>query len=223
MANTEKQSKTEPVAHVRPLQGLLTAIMNVQCKVGSIKKDTKNPFFKSKYADLAGIWDSISDLMIENGLCVVHTLFEDEALNKKMSTRIYHAPSCQFIESICPINPAKDDAQGYGSAITYMRRYSLSAMLGLVTDEDDDGNAASDGTPKPANAPKPPNIPKPDKPVPMISLEEFNMLKDSLETARDLAELKTSFENVQAASKRMEPIDMKALTDLKDQRKNELL
>jgi len=135
------QSESTKQAHA--LDKILPAILAVQSSVEPIKKDTDNTFFKSKYADLASIWHDIKGLMKEQGLVVAHTAIRAESGADLLVTRIYHAQSGQFLESICPIDPVKKDPQGYGAAMTYMRRYALSGLLGIVTESDDDGNTAS--------------------------------------------------------------------------------
>ena len=93
-----------------------------------------NPHFKSKYADLAGIRDTVIPALTGNGIAVVQTLDGGAVM-----TRLMHS-SGQWIESACPI-PTGQDMQKMGSAITYARRYSLSAICGIAADEDDDANA----------------------------------------------------------------------------------
>ncbi len=101
-----------------------------------------NPHFKSKYADLAGIRDAVIPALTANGIAVVQTLdAASEGVGYCVLTRLLHT-SGQWIESLCPI-PAAPDMQKMGSAITYARRYSLSAICGIAADEDDDGNAAT--------------------------------------------------------------------------------
>lgn len=104
-----------------------------------ITRDAANDFFKSKYAPLETILPAIKDPLKQAGL--VFTQVPNGANGLK--TLIIDVASGEFIEGVCEMTPAKNDPQGQGSAMTYMRRYSLVAMLGLNTDEDDDGNAAS--------------------------------------------------------------------------------
>jgi hypothetical protein len=99
-----------------------------------------NPHFKSKFADNASVRDTVTPPLTANGIAVVQTLDVSD-LGLVVSTRLIHT-SGQWIESRCPI-PAAPDMQKMGSAITYARRYSLSAICGIAADEDDDANAAS--------------------------------------------------------------------------------
>lgn len=116
---------------------LATALSKAQGQIENAKKDTENPFFKSKYADLAGIWDAIRKPLSSNGLSVVQGCDDKENL----VTTLMHS-SGQFITSMIPVFNSKKDAQGFGSGMTYARRYSLSAIVG-ITQDDDDGNSAS--------------------------------------------------------------------------------
>ena len=103
-------------------------------------KDTANPFFKSKYADLASIWDACKDALAANELFVSQSTDINE-YGTLLITRVTHS-SGEYIESKTPIICAKDrDPQAFGSAMTYTRRYSLAAILGIITD-DDDGEGA---------------------------------------------------------------------------------
>lgn len=123
---------------------LFDALFAVQQKAPSISKQSDNPFFKSKYASLPDIWDSIRDLMGENNLFVYHNM-DVENGDDYIVTSIYHVPTNKAITSKSKIMLSKSNAQEYGSYITYMRRYALTALLGLVMDDDDDGNNAVKG------------------------------------------------------------------------------
>jgi len=119
---------------------LAEALSKAQGSLEHAKKDTENPFFKSVYADLASCIDAAKKPLADNGLSVVQTTeLTDNGLILK--TVLMHS-SGEWITSIYPINPVKSDPQGYGSAMTYARRYSFCAITGVASD-DDDGNAAS--------------------------------------------------------------------------------
>lgn len=111
---------------------------------GGIKpalRQASNPYFKSTYADLATLWESIRGPLAENGLAVIQ-IPETTPETVNLTTTLVHT-SGQWIRGTLSLRPVKNDPQGVGSCITYARRYALSAILGLVTEEDDDGNAAS--------------------------------------------------------------------------------
>ena len=122
------------------------ALAKVQSEMGSVAKDSSNPFFKSKYADLAACWSSVAPLLTKNGLSVTQICDEPSGEEDKTSviieTVLMHE-SGQWIAGRLKMVPVKSDPQGIGSCITYARRYALMAITGLVADEDDDGNAAS--------------------------------------------------------------------------------
>jgi len=117
-------------------------------KVDTIRKDAKNPFFKSSYASLANILDSIKEPLIECGLAVTQFPFGENGL----MTILMHE-SGEWIGFEYQMRPAKDDPQGRGSAITYQRRYAIASVLCLNIDEDDDGNLATHGRSTPDEKP----------------------------------------------------------------------
>lgn len=134
------------------IANLAKALSIVQGKLTYAKKDSKNPFFKSNYADLESVWDACRDLLSNNGLAV--TQFPGEYFDGTMSlTTIITHSSGEWISQIMSVPVTKPDAQGAGSALTYMRRYALAAVVGVVQ-ADDDGNAAS----QPKSAVKPNDI-----------------------------------------------------------------
>lgn len=122
---------------------LLEALFLVQTDAPIVSKNAVNPHFKSKYADLPGIWSVIKDIICANKLLVNHTLEENEEGVPFIKTKITFIPTGEAIQSLTRINLKANTAQEYGSYITYMRRYAISSMLGIITDDDDDGNAAT--------------------------------------------------------------------------------
>jgi hypothetical protein len=127
------------------IANLAKALSIVQGKLTYAVKDSANPFFKSKYADLESVWDACRSLLAENNLCVMQ--FPGEFIDGCMSlTTILSHSSGEWIGQEMSVPVTKPDAQGAGSALTYMRRYALAAVVGVVQ-ADDDGNAAS--SPKP--------------------------------------------------------------------------
>lgn len=124
---------------------LATALAKAQGELGGAKKDSTNPHYKSKYADLASVVDALKACFPKHGLSYVQTIVTlPDGVG--VETRLMHA-SGQWIEGepfALPVNKA--DAQGFGSCLTYARRYSLAAIAG-VAPEDDDGNAAAAAKP----------------------------------------------------------------------------
>jgi hypothetical protein len=116
------------------------ALAKAQGAIKNAIKDKANPYFKSTYADLAGVWDACRAELSSNGLSVIQTP-GDADRGISITTMLLHS-SGQWIKSTYNMPVAKPDAQSVGSAITYARRYSLAAMVGVAQD-DDDGNKAN--------------------------------------------------------------------------------
>lgn len=118
------------------------ALVKAQSELRHAVKDTANPAFKGvKYADLSSVWDAAKPVLTANKLAALQDVVSTDA-GMGVRTRILHE-SGQWIEFDPPIIPLeKRNAHGAGSVLTYGRRYSLSAALGVVADFDDDGNAA---------------------------------------------------------------------------------
>ncbi len=123
---------------------LAKALAIAQGKIGAAKKDSDNPFFKSKYADLASVVDAIREPLSTAGLAWVQpTVPVDHAVC--VETVLMHA-SGEWISSTTTIPVDKSNAQAFGSALTYARRYGLMSLVGVAPD-DDDGNAAAAASP----------------------------------------------------------------------------
>ena len=124
---------------------IAAALSKAQIDVEAAEEDKKNPHFKSTYASLYSIWCACKKALNQNGLSVTQTT-SIEADILMMHTILMHS-SGQWIRSKTPVSAAKMTPQAIGSAITYMRRYSLAAIVGVAPGDDDDGNAAEDKTP----------------------------------------------------------------------------
>jgi hypothetical protein len=127
------------------LNELAAALSKAQGQIEGAKKDSANPFFKSKYADLASVWEACRKPLTDNGLSIIQCPEESEN-GIAIETMLLHS-SGQWKSSRYSMPVSKVDAQAVGSAITYGRRYALAAMVG-VAPEDDDGNAAAKGKPE---------------------------------------------------------------------------
>jgi hypothetical protein len=121
------------------LNELFSALSKAQGKMESAIKDSKNPFFKSNYADLASCWETAREPLSSNGLSIIQ--IPEEIEGKWMLKTILAHSSGQYIESSIPILALKMDSQSFGSAITYARRYALSSCIG-ISSVDDDGEAS---------------------------------------------------------------------------------
>jgi hypothetical protein len=124
---------------------LFAKLFKVQQELPTIPKTATNPHFKSKYADLPTIMESIKPLLAKYNLLLLQPLQESPSPDVlAISTTIVDVDNNETFSTMTtvPIGPNKTP-QAFGSAITYARRYALSSMLGIITDEDDDGNASS--------------------------------------------------------------------------------
>ena len=119
---------------------VLSKLMKAKQKIGSVKKDSKNPFHKSNYASLNAYIDASEEHLLENGLILIQA-GNGSFSNPMIVATLTHPESGQWIKSYLPILNPKQDSQGLGAAVTYMRRYSIATLLGLVA-EDDDGETA---------------------------------------------------------------------------------
>ena len=125
---------------------LAAALVAFQGEMGAVPKGSVNPFFKSRYADLADVKKEASPVAWKHGLAVTQFVHQNELGEDCLKTYLIHS-SGQFIEHSMKLYLTKLDSQGMGSATTYARRYSYMSVLGLVADEDDDANKASNNEP----------------------------------------------------------------------------
>lgn len=121
---------------------LATALSKVQGVLEGAPKSSSNPFFKSKYADLATVWDTCREPLAKNGLAVIQLCIPASDPSKIAVNTILVHTSGEWVSGVIEMKPVKDDPQAIGSAITYARRYGLQAIVGIAP-EDDDGNEAS--------------------------------------------------------------------------------
>lgn len=117
------------------------ALAKAQGEIEAASKDKTNPAFKSKYADLTAVWGAVRPALAKHGISVTQWPVHAEDGRLHIITRIAHGG--EWIKAHFSIPVTKQDPQGYGSATTYAKRFTLAAALGVVADEDDDGNAAS--------------------------------------------------------------------------------
>lgn len=129
------------------LKNLFTAMAKAQSQLGVALKNANNPFFKSKYAPLEEVWKACRKALTDNGIAVLQFPIHSDDGRLHLETMLCHSSGESISRTFS--TPVKDQTpQGYGSAITYLRRFSLAATVGVVADEDDDGATAS-GTVKP--------------------------------------------------------------------------
>ena len=157
--------------HSEQIGELAAALAAAQGEMTAASKDATNPHFKSRYATLASVWDAIRGPLSQHGLSVSQVLESAEnGVGVAVRTMLLHS-SGQWIASryVMPITD-KLTPQAMGSAITYARRYALSAIVGIAPDDDDDGNGASGNTAAidKLPPPKPKPAPPPAKPAPTV-------------------------------------------------------
>jgi len=118
---------------------LANALCRAQSQMGGVVKDSSNPFFKSKYADITSVIKAIKQPFADNGLSYTQFPVSSEH-GVGVSTRLMHV-SGQYLEMEYTLPAVKKDPQAFGSAITYARRYALQSIAGIPV-ADDDAEAA---------------------------------------------------------------------------------
>ena len=132
---------------------LAAALVLAQAEFGAVPKGSTNPFFKSKYAALPEVVQHASPVLSKHGLAISQHICTNDNGDDLLLTYLLHR-SGQFIAYSMQLHLVKDDPQAQLSAVTYARRGSYMAVLGLVADEDDDGNRASQAKAKQTAAPE---------------------------------------------------------------------
>ena len=125
---------------------IYAAFVKAQKAFGPALKTSTNPHFKSRYANLSAVVEAVIDALNSNGIAVIQKSHPNES-GVSVETVFIHESGETISSGILSVPATKHDAQGYGSAMTYARRYSLMAACGIAP-EDDDGNAASKPKPK---------------------------------------------------------------------------
>jgi hypothetical protein len=186
------------------IEELVKARIAAAAEITNANKNAVNPHLKNRYADLAAVLEAIEPIY-KHGLSLFH-LVEDDGDKVTVTAMLCHS-SGQFLSCSLGIKPEKATAQGIGSAITYARRYTATALLG-ITQEDDDGHAAS-ATPQrppqqtnrtPQQVTRPPQA---EKTGYGAFKQEFLTLLDSCKTQDDLGGLKGKFAYIAQEKKNM--------------------
>jgi len=150
--------------HSESIASLAAALVAAQGDIKAVEKSATNPHFKSKYATLDSIVAMARPALARHGLAVIASAPSDDGNALRVETMLVHA-SGEWLSNEVSIPLAKKDPQGAGAAVTYGRRFGLSSLLSLTSEEDDDGNAASQPVKRPAReAPRPIAEPSPDLP-----------------------------------------------------------
>ena len=186
------------------MKQISAALVKAQKAFGPALKTSTNPHFKSRYADLSACVEAVIEGLNDNGIMLMQPCHESES-GVTVETLFIHESGEQMSAGKLHVPAAKNDPQGYGSALTYARRYSLMAACGIAP-EDDDGNAGSKPAPK-------------REPVTLTD----NTVADFLTTisdAKDMDALKKSFSVAYKAAEHVSDAKAQAkFEQAKDQRK----
>jgi hypothetical protein len=130
------------------IAALAAALAKAQARIAPAVKDKINPAFRSHYATLEAIVEACREPLAANGLSIIQMPTDDPANCERtaLTTMLLHS-SGEYISQTVSVRLTKQDSQGLGSALTYLRRYALAAFVGVTATEDDDGNAASQPQP----------------------------------------------------------------------------
>jgi len=188
------------------ITNLATALAMAQMNIKGAIKDSANPFFKSKYADLSSVVEAIKPAFGQCGLSYIQRIEPSDKDEVRVETILMHASGEWLSCGVLNLPVSKADAQGYGSALTYARRYSLAAACGVgVAPEDDDGNAAS------------------GKNTPQKRLDSLNTHLDAIAAVTTQDALKTAYTLAYKAAKECGDTDaMEKIVAAKNARKAEL-
>jgi hypothetical protein len=174
---------------------LAAALAKAQAVLQPAEKDRANPFFKSKYATLESVATTCRAALADNGLAVVQTP-EVGDHGSALRTTLVHS-SGQWISGVMRLHGEEKNMQAMGSAISYARRYGLAAIVGVVTDEDDDGNAAAGNDaarPQPQRQPAQPKRQPPAPPQSQADRDaEFIVAIDAAYASRGFAPAEATF------------------------------
>jgi len=170
------------------IKQISAALLEFHKIVPTISKESRNPFFKSSYADLPTILKAINPPLQHNGLVILQFPEGESGL----TTRLLHQ-SGEWMESTYIMKPVKATPQDAGSAITYQRRYAIGAILNLDIDNDDDGNGASGKNDKQENKVTPLAAPVDDKPWLNEGSAEYQKALGYLREGKKIAAIEAKF------------------------------
>ena len=186
------------------IASIAKALASAQSEMGKALKSANNPHFNRKYADLSSVVDACMPALNAAGIAVIQPTGED-SMGMFVETMLIHGESGEMLKCRVPLIIGKKDMQGYGSAVTYARRYGLMSMSG-VAPEDDDGSAAVKAAPQT----QPPKLVE-------VTAETINAFKEMLINADDMADLQRIWGNVPDDVRKVQAVE-----HAKDCRKGEL-
>lgn len=162
---------------------LFAALAQAQGEVENATKASTNPHFKSRYADLAEVLNTVRPVFTKHGLAIIQST-ESNGEMVSVTTAIVHKEG-GYVSSVASCVPAKWDGQGVGASTTYLRRYALAAMCGIAQEDDDGQSAAHNRAPqKPAAPPS----------------RELSLLVDAIEACESLDALRALYEQAKSLS-----------------------
>ena len=182
------------------------AIVQAQKNFGKGIEKPVATHFRSKYADLSNVVEAVIDGLHDAGIALIQKTHDVQG-GVKVETIFLHETGEEYSAGLLFVPSAKPDAQGYGSALTYARRYSLMAACGIAP-EDDDGNAASNQ-----------NQSKQQKQIVTNQLPPLSM---TIEQSKAILEMASTLQELAQGFKSLHPDHKKQLEQYKDQRKDEL-
>jgi len=182
---------------------IATAFVKAQKEFGPALKSSTNPHFKSKYADLSACVEAVIDALNNNGIGMMQKLYEN-ATGVSVETIFLHESGETLECGVLHVPASKQDPQGYGSALTYARRYSLMAACGIAP-EDDDGNMASKKSESKSN----------------VNESEMADWLEAIAQSQDLSELQKNFVKAISATDGDKPWQLKVIA-VKDKMKKKL-
>lgn len=154
---------------------LVQALAKARAEMVPPKFNKVNPHFRSKYADLSSLLSSVIPPLSAHDIVLTQTTRRGEDGVLVLVTTLRHKDG-GTIESEYPVLPVKQDPQGYGSALTYARRYSISCVCAIAAEEDDDGNGGSQ-VPNPPPMPGP--VPRPEEAK--LTVSQMTIIEETLE------------------------------------------
>jgi uncharacterized membrane protein YgcG len=130
-----------PTGAVNTKKNLATALAKAQAECQNVVMNKTNPHFRSRYADLSAVRDAVIPIFTKNGLSIIQCPSADAEMGFFLETRLIHISGEEMVWRF-PLPGDVSKMQVIGSAISYARRYTLSAVAAVASEEDDDGNAA---------------------------------------------------------------------------------
>jgi len=197
------------INHSEQISNIAAALLKAQKAISHVLKSADNPYYKSRYADLTAVIDSVKEPLNDNGIAFLQAVDENGEGSTVIDTILLHE-SGQYLSTRTPVFCKKpDDPQAFGSGVTYSKRYALQAILGLPTEDDDAEKATARGD---KNKPKKTETPKDEVNVTAIveqaffdyTTERSDMLPEGYEWDQEKfkAELRKIFTGLTATKKK---------------------